>query len=349
MQPLPAKSAPVAISNDPVADLKELIKKISPDKIFLLSDEHTNRYCLPLVQGVPGLSDDRTETIAAGDDNKHLGALTSVWQFLSGGGATRHSLLINLGGGMPCDLGGFAAASYKRGIPFINMPTTLLSMVDASVGGKTGINFNGFKNEIGAFRLAEMVLIHTPFLKTLDRENLLSGYAEMLKHALIDKSGTLDKLLDIDPGEISAELLAELVAESVLIKDHYVESDPLEGGIRKALNLGHTIGHAYESLAMKKGRPALHGYAVAWGIIPELRLSVRKQGFPADVLEKVEKYIANIYGGHGFDKADFEELYALMQHDKKNRGNRINFTLLSDVGNPVIDVDCNKEEIKELM
>jgi 3-dehydroquinate synthase len=349
MQPLPAKSAPVAISNDPVADLKELIKKISPDKIFLLSDEHTNRYCLPLVQGVPGFSDDRIETIAAGDDNKHLGTLTSVWQFLSGGGATRHSLLINLGGGMPCDLGGFAAASYKRGIPFINLPTTLLSMVDASVGGKTGINFNGFKNEIGAFRLAEMVLIHTPFLKTLDRENLLSGYAEMLKHALIDKSGTLDKLLDIDPGEISAELLAELVAESVLIKDHYVESDPLEGGIRKALNLGHTIGHAYESLAMKKGRPALHGYAVAWGIIPELRLSVRKQGFPADVLEKVEKFIVNMYGGHGFDKADFEELYALMQHDKKNRGNRINFTLLSDVGNPVIDVDCNKEEIKELM
>jgi 3-dehydroquinate synthase len=349
MQPLSSKSAPVAISHDPVADLKELIKKILPDKIFFLTDEHTNRYCLPLLQGIPGLTGDRIVTIAAGDDHKHLDALASVWQFLSDGGATRHSLLINLGGGMPCDLGGFAAASYKRGIPFINLPTTLLSMVDASVGGKTGINFNGFKNEIGAFRIAEMVLIHTPFLETLDRENLLSGYAEMLKHALIDKPGTLDKLLDTDPGEIAAELLAGLVAESVLIKDRYVKSDPLEGGIRKALNLGHTIGHAFESLAMKKGRPALHGYAVAWGIIPELRLSAGKQGFPADVLERVEKYIVNLYGDHGFDKTDFEDLYALMQHDKKNRGNRINFTLLSEIGKPVIDVDCNKKEIEGVM
>jgi 3-dehydroquinate synthase len=346
MQPLPAKSAPVSLCSDPVADLNELIENISPDKVFLLTDEHTHQYCLPLIKGVKELSEQQTITIAAGDNHKNTEALSSVWHKLSAGGASRHSLLINLGGGMPCDLGGFAAATYKRGIPFINLPTTLLSMVDASVGGKTGINFNGFKNEIGAFRIADMVLIHTPFLKTLDRNNLLSGYAEMIKHALIDTPETLNQLLTIDPSSISVELLADLVADSVLIKDRYVETDPLEKGIRKALNLGHTIGHAFESLAMKKNRPALHGYAVAWGIIPEINLAVRKVGFPAKMAKKTEQYITELFGNHGFTPDDFDDLYTLMQHDKKNRGDRINFTLLSKVGTPEIDIHCSKEEIK---
>lgn len=346
MQPLPAKSAPVSICTNPVADLNELINNISPDKVFLLTDEHTRQHCLPLLKGVKGLSEKKTITIRAGDNHKNTEALASVWQMLSAEGASRHSLLINLGGGMPCDLGGFAAATYKRGIPFINLPTTLLSMVDASVGGKTGINFNGFKNEIGAFRIADMVLIHTPFLKTLDQANLLSGYAEMLKHALIDSPETLNKLLSIDPSSISVELLADLVADSVLVKDRYVETDPLEKGIRKALNLGHTIGHAFESLAMKKNKPALHGYAVAWGLIPEIKLAVIKEGFPEEKATKTEKYITDLYGNHGFSPDDFNELFALMQHDKKNRGDRINFTLLSEVGNPVIDINCTKQEIE---
>jgi 3-dehydroquinate synthase len=346
MQPLPAKSAPVSLCSDPVADLNELIENISPDKVFLLTDEHTHQHCLPLIKGVKGLSDQQTITIAAGDNHKNTEALSSVWQMLSAGGASRHSLLINLGGGMPCDLGGFAAATYKRGIPFINLPTTLLSMVDASVGGKTGINFNGFKNEIGAFRIADMVLIHTPFLKTLDRNNLLSGYAEMIKHALIDAPETLNRLLAIDPSSISVELLADLVAGSVLVKDRYVETDPLEKGIRKALNLGHTIGHAFESLAMKRNRPALHGFAVAWGLIPEIKLAVIKERFSTQTAAKTEKYITDLYGHHGFTPDDFNDLFVLMQHDKKNRGDRINFTLLSEVGTPEIDIHCSKEEIK---
>ncbi|RCW36663.1 3-dehydroquinate synthase family protein [Marinilabilia salmonicolor] len=346
MQPLPSKSAPVSISKDPVADLNELIDKISPDKVFLLTDEHTQDLCLPLIEGVKGVTDSQSITIKAGDHYKNTGALASVWQMLSDGGASRHSLLINLGGGMPCDLGGFAAATYKRGIPFINLPTTLLSMVDASVGGKTGINFNGFKNEIGAFRIAEMVLIHTPFLNTLDKDNLLSGYAEMLKHALIDAPETLEKLLITEPDNISAEFLAELVADSVMVKDRYVEADPLEKNIRKALNLGHTIGHAFESLAMKKKRPALHGYAVAWGLIPELKLAVAKEKFPMEIAKKTENYINQLYGHHHFTTDDFDALFSLMQHDKKNKGDRINFTLLSNVGTPVIDIHCSREEIK---
>ncbi len=346
MQPLPAKSAPVSLCSNPVGDLNELIGKISPDKVFLLTDNHTQQHCLPLIKGVKGISEQQTISISAGDNHKNTEALTSVWHMLSAGGASRHSLLINLGGGMPCDLGGFAAATYKRGIPFINLPTTLLSMVDASVGGKTGINFNGFKNEIGAFRIADMVLIHTPFLKTLDKNNLLSGYAEMIKHSLIDTPETLNQLLSIDPSSISVELLADLVAGSVLVKDRYVEEDPLEKGIRKALNLGHTIGHAFESLAMKKKRPALHGYAVAWGIIPEIKLAVQKKGFPAETADKTEKYIYELFGHHGFSPDDFDDLFTLMQHDKKNRGDRINFTLLSQVGVPEIDIHCSKEEIK---
>ncbi len=346
MQPLPSKSAPVSICADPVADLNELIEKISPDKVFLLTDEHTQRLCRPLLEGVKGITKEQSITIAAGDHHKDTEALASVWQLLSDQGASRHSLLINLGGGMPCDLGGFAAATYKRGIPFINLPTTLLAMVDASVGGKTGINFNGFKNEIGAFRIADMVLIHTPFLKTLDRENLLSGYAEMIKHALIDRPQTLEKLLGIDPAAISVNLLADLVADSVMVKDRYVEADPLEQGIRKALNLGHTIGHAFESLAMKKGRPVLHGYAVAWGIIPEIRLAVSKMKLPKLLADKTSKYISDLYEDHGFSITDFDELFSLMQHDKKNRGDRINFTLLTQVGEPAIDINCTKDEIK---
>lgn len=345
MQPLPTNSASVAVSSDLVVDLEKLIENIAPDKIFLLTDEHTHRHCLPLIKGVREISDQRILQINAGDDFKGVDALSSVWTFLSDGGASRHSLLINLGGGMPCDLGGFAAATYKRGIPFINLPTTLLAMVDASVGGKTGINFNGFKNEIGAFRIAEMVLIHAPFLDTLDRPNLLSGYAEMLKHALIHKTETLEKLLAIHPADLTAEGLAELVSESVLVKDHYVENDPLEKGIRKALNLGHTIGHAFESLAMKKGRPALHGFAVAWGLIAELKLAVDKQGFPLEIQQQVEKYIHSIYGRHGFSESDFDALYNLMKHDKKNRGERINFTLLNKVGKVEIDVNCSREEV----
>ncbi len=347
MESLPTRSAKVALSTLPVNDLQQLIDELSPDKVFVLTDENTHRLCLPVISGLKALNEERVLMIPAGDDNKGVDSLSRVWAFLSDGGAGRHSLLINLGGGMPCDLGGFAAASYKRGISFINLPTTLLSMVDASVGGKTGINFNGYKNEIGVFQLAREVLIHTSFMKTLDQENLLSGYAEMLKHALIDNIDTLNNLLALDVVDLNSDRLGALVANSVLIKDRYVFTDPREKGIRKALNLGHTIGHAFESLAMKRQKPILHGYAVAYGLIPELFLAVKKCGFPQALFQQVVSYIHRIYGAYEYSHSDFDELYDLMCHDKKNRGQRINFTLLSEVGQPEIDVDCSREEILE--
>ncbi len=347
MQLLPTRSAKVALSSLPVNDIQQLIDKLKPDKLFLLTDENTRQHCLPILEELKGLSADSLLTIKAGDAHKGVEALSNVWQFLSRGGATRHSLLINLGGGMPCDLGGFAAATYKRGISFINLPTTLLAMVDASVGGKTGMNFNGYKNEVGAFKNAEMVLIYTPFLETLDRENLLSGYAEMLKHALIEGPETLEELLRLKPVDLNVETLGALVARSVLIKDRYVYADPTEKGLRKALNLGHTVGHAIESLAMMENKPLLHGYAVAYGLIPELKLSVMKKGFAKKLFQRIRNYVDEVYGSYNFEPGSFDKLYELMQHDKKNRDQRINFTLLSEVGKVEIDVDCAREEIAE--
>lgn len=239
--------------------------------------------------------------IGAEDVNKHVETLAHVWKELSDKGGTRHSLLINLGGGMVTDLGGFAAATFKRGIRYINIPTTLLAMVDASVGGKTGINFNGLKNEIGSFYPAESVLIDTQFLKTLDMPNLLSGYAEMLKHGLISTCAHWAELLNVDFNAIDYAQLQALVAQSVQIKEHIVEQDPLEKGIRKALNLGHTVGHAFESFALETSHPVLHGYAVAWGIVCELYFSYLKTGFPKDKLRQTIRFIKEHYGVLAFD------------------------------------------------
>ncbi len=203
--------------------------------------------------------------IEATDAHKDFASLMTVWKHLSEGGATRHTLLINIGGGMVTDLGGFAASTFKRGINYINIPTTLLSMVDASVGGKTGINFLGLKNEIGVFNNAKSVILDTKFLKTLDVENMLSGYAEMLKHGLINNEKMLGELLTFDIEKPDLVELKRMVAESVAVKQRIVTEDPTEKGIRKALNLGHTAGHAFESFALKH-KPVLHGYAVAWGL-----------------------------------------------------------------------------------
>jgi 3-dehydroquinate synthase len=280
--------------------------------------------------------------------NKNIETLSHVWTQLSQRGATRHSLLINLGGGMTTDLGGFAAATFKRGIRYINIPTTLLSMVDASVGGKTGINFNGLKNEIGAFAPASSVLIETEFLKTLDKENFFSGYAEMLKHGLISNTEHWAELLNFPTDNLDYIKLKKLVGKSVQIKEDIVEQDPYEQGIRKALNLGHTVGHAFESLSFEEDRPVLHGYAVAWGIVCELYLSSVKTGFPTDKLRQTVQFIKENYGCFSIDCKIYDKLYAYMLHDKKNTAGIINFTLLKDVGEICINQSADKDEIFEM-
>lgn len=338
----------VVISNNIKAAVTEAVEKVAHDKVFLLTDETTEQLCKPLIQDVPCMNEATSIVIGATDTNKNLNTLAQVWTGLSNGGGSRHSLMVNLGGGMVTDLGGFAASTFKRGIPYINIPTTLLSMVDASVGGKTGINFNGLKNEIGVFRAPGTVIIDTEFLRTLDHENILSGYAEMLKHGLISNSATFAKLLAFNLDDVDYRLLGEMVGESVAVKERIVEADPLEHGIRKALNLGHTFGHAFESWALTR-KPYLHGYAVAWGLICELYLSVIKTGFPTETMRQVVRFIKENYGVLAITCDDYPELYAFMTHDKKNEAGIINFTLLGEVGDIRINQTATKDEIYETL
>lgn len=329
--------------------LAEAIEKCPHDRLFILTDEHTHRLCLPQLQNIPAIQDATEIIIGAEDVHKNLETLASVWQALSEQGAPRHSLLINLGGGMVTDLGGFAAATFKRGIAYINIPTTLLSMVDASVGGKTGINFNGLKNEIGVFAPASSVLLETEFLRSLDAHNFFSGYAEMLKHGLISTPEHLAELLSFDTEQIDYAALKAMVGRSVQVKENIVEQDPKEHGIRKALNLGHTIGHAFESLALAENRPVLHGYAVAWGIVCELYLSHIKTGFPKEKMRQTIQFIKENYGAFAFNCKQYDRLYELMLHDKKNTAGIINFTLLKEVGDICLNQTADKETIFEVL
>ena len=367
----------IIISNDIEHDLATAVAKSEHDRVFVLTDDTTHECCLPKVAALLAQYDAVPITIAHGDQHKTLAALGDVWTALQQGGATRHSLLINLGGGMVTDLGGFAATTFKRGINFINIPTTLLAMVDAAVGGKTGVNFGGLKNEVGAFADARFVIINTSFLDTLDAENLCSGYAEMLKHALISDERMWAEHVNFDLSQPDLAELQRMVAESIAVKGRIVAEDPHEHGIRKALNFGHTIGHALEEFAMQqatpsggavvstaptnqtsggaaisnapKNRPLLHGYAVAFGLIGELYMSARKAGFPTERLHQTARFIRENYAQTEFTCNDYPTLLNLMRHDKKNTSGVINFTLLHNIGDIRINQTATDEEIREAL
>ncbi|MFT3737700.1 MAG: 3-dehydroquinate synthase [Breznakibacter sp.] len=339
----------VYIAENLRADLSELLKGYHKEKIFVLTDKNAYKNCFPKINQVDGISEDRTIVIEPGDDHKHIFTTVEIWKKLSHMGADRKSLLINLGGGMPTDMGGFAASTFKRGMRFINIPTTLLSQVDASVGGKTGINFEGFKNEIGVFNQAHAVLVDTSFLDTLDKPNILSGFAEMIKHTLIYSAEAWTELKQFNLKQINLHDLKPLVADSIRIKEYFVDADPTEKGIRKALNFGHTLGHAIESFALKSGKPLLHGYAVAYGMVAELYLSHVKLGFPLEEAQRIGKTIMGIYGSYPIDAVHNRTLYQLTQHDKKNDGDRINFTLLEAPGKVKIDINCSQSEIESAL
>lgn len=340
----------VIISKNLEAELKAAINDCEHDRIFILCDEVTHRLCLPVVSDFECIKGAKIITVPAGDVNKGLESVGHIWEELQQGGATRHSLMINLGGGMVTDMGGFAASCFKRGINFINIPTTLLAMVDASVGGKTGVNFGGLKNEIGVFNDSRYVILSTLFLRTLDSENIRSGYAEMLKHGLITKELSMwAELVEFDLSEPDLEQLSRMLAESVAVKEHIVEEDPHEHGIRKALNVGHTAGHALESWAMRHDCAVLHGYAVAWGMVVELYLSATKCGFPTDKMRQTVRFIRENYGMLGITCKDYPELLELMTHDKKNTAGIINFTLLDDLGGILINQTATQDEIMEAL
>lgn len=347
----------VIISNNLNTEIATAISECEHDNIFVLTDETTREACWPVIKDFFSFKNARLITIPSTDTHKTLESLTHVWQSLAQGGATRHSCMFNLGGGMVTDLGGFAASTFKRGINFINIPTTLLAMVDASVGGKTGINFGGLKNEIGVFNDAKFVILSTQFLSTLDDQNIRSGYAEMLKHGLISNKKHWAELVNFDLASPDLNMLQAMLATSVGVKERIVKKDPTEKGIRKALNLGHTFGHAFESFSLKKamldhtGRvsPLLHGYAVAFGLVCELYLSAIKMGFPTEKMHQTVQFIKDYYGRFDFSCDDYPTLIELMLHDKKNQSGIINFTLLADIGDICIDQTATEEEIKEAL
>ena len=310
----------IIISNDIEHDLATAVAESEHDRVFVLTDDTTHECCLPKVAALLAQYDAMPITIAHG---------------------------------MITDLGGFAAATFKRGINFINIPTTLLAMVDAAVGGKTGINFGGLKNEVGAFADARFVIINTCFLDTLDAENLCSGYAEMLKHALISDERMWAEHVNFDLSQPDLAELQRMVAESIAVKERIVAEDPHEHGIRKALNFGHTIGHALEEFALQQAtpgnRPLLHGYAVAFGLIGELYMSARKAGFPTERLHQTARFIRENYAQTEFTCNDYPTLLNLMRHDKKNTSGVINFTLLHNIGDIRINQTATDEEICEAL
>ncbi|MDR2915317.1 MAG: 3-dehydroquinate synthase [Tannerella sp.] len=337
----------VIITKDIVSELSTYLSSHKHDKVFVLTDANTRDKCLPLLEVALAGRDFTYITIEAGDTHKDIKQVSAIWDVLSKNGASRNSLLINIGGGMVTDLGGFAGATFKRGLHNLNIPTTLMASVDAAVGGKTGINFNGLKNEIGSFYIPDCVMIDCLFLKTLDRDNLLSGYAEMIKHGVISNQKSFDDVLafDIEQKELDIEKLNDLVSTSVAVKERFVEEDPKELGIRKALNFGHTIGHAFESLSFARNNPILHGHAVAAGMVCELYLSYKSCNMPAQILSQVTNFTKEHYSSFVFNCDDYATIYELMTHDKKNEGGRINFTLLGDIG----DIRINQEVSKELV
>lgn len=339
----------VVICKNVVDDLSEILaQKIFPS-IFILTDDVTRKLCLPRLLSIEACASAKLIEVKSGDSNKNIDALVDIWKFLSENGATRKSLMINLGGGMISDLGGFAASTFKRGFFYINIPTTLLGAIDAAVGGKTGINFLGLKNEIGVINPADYVLIDPDFFKTLDNENFLSGYAEMLKHGLISSNEELKEVLDYDLENIDYERLRYLLSRSVAIKESFVDKDPNEQNIRKALNFGHTIGHALETFSHEIHHPILHGYAVAYGMICEMYLSHKKVQFSREKLQQISKLIVEHYGSFNITCKHYDRLYELMTHDKKNETKEINFTLLSDVGEICINQIANQKEIFEAL
>lgn len=318
-----------------LTELRNVNNAYAPSVVYILVDENTKRCCYPVIKDL--LNGAVVMEIVSGEEHKSLRTCEFVWEQLSKQNADRKALLVNLGGGVIGDLGGFAASCYKRGIPFINIPTTLLAMVDAAVGGKTGIDFMGFKNQVGLFAEPWAVFVEPEFLKTLPDRELTSGFAEVIKHYLIADREAFVELLNTRPA-IREMDFGKLVGRNISIKQQIVEQDPNERGVRKALNFGHTIGHALESLFLSEGRNRLlHGEAIAAGMICEGYIASKKNLLQPQELEQVTACMLRYFTTPVIDKSDYAEIIALCAQDKKTEGKNSRFSLLNGIGNFSLD------------
>lgn len=333
----------VIFSNSIASDLEKVLSGISFSKLFVLTDQNTEKHCLPKLKNTlpPGT---HFKTVAAGEKNKNLGTCSEIWSAMTAVALDRKALFINIGGGVIGDMGGFCASIYKRGIRFINIPTTLLSQVDASVGGKLGVDFEGLKNHLGTFNEPETVMISTEFLETLPQEELRSGYAEIIKHGLIKDKAYFENL-KIENWKNQAWM--ELIQHSVGIKKQVVLADPKEAGLRKILNFGHTIGHAFESHFLDGPKHLLHGEAIAIGMICEGFLSHKKLHLSSEDLNIIIESFLSIYGKFNFSESDLEPIIDLCLQDKKNEGAVLMFSLLKKIGDCTYNIPVSRNEIKE--
>ena len=333
----------ISYGSEGLIALVQQLNKHEYTSIFVLVDENTEKHCLTRFLVQTELNPTSVLVMQAGEENKHLSTCEKLWNQLSSLGADRNSALINLGGGVVTDLGGFVACTFKRGIDFYNIPTTLLSMVDASVGGKTGIDLGALKNQIGIIQEPQQVVIDSQWLSTLPLEEVRSGFAEMLKHGLIADAnywGKLKGLMDLTP-----EVLSPFIKSSVAVKSKVVKEDPYEKGLRKILNFGHTLGHAIESyfLVTPSKQRLLHGEAIAIGMVLEAYLSIECCGLSSKETKEIKIVFQQFYPQVEIKKEDVDAILALLRHDKKNKAGRINFVLLTKIGIPAIDVQVPQD------
>jgi len=344
MKTIQSDHYPIYFDNS-IAELVKFVKHGHYSRFFILTDEHTAKYCLPLVKPhFAGMDNFDIIEINSGEESKDIDFCIGIWKMLIDFGADRQSLLINLGGGVISDMGGFVASTFKRGIDFVHVPTTLLSQVDASVGGKTGIDIDRIKNIIGTFTQPKAVFIAYELLKTLPPRQILSGVAEMLKHGLIADANYWDELKNSDLSKPSVQL----IHQSIAIKNKVVIEDPTEKGLRKSLNFGHTVGHAIETNSLlNDDNPLTHGEAIAIGMICEAYLSHKKLGMSKNELDEIVRVFMSLYPKYDIEDSSHKALCSLMLKDKKNQNGRINCTFLTRIGECKLDNICTDEELCE--
>ncbi|SDD78266.1 3-dehydroquinate synthase [Algoriphagus faecimaris] len=336
---------PVKINSDPFSLLSDELQKRDFSKLLVLTDENTQRDCFPMVKdALPAHFEELT--IPAGEQYKTLETCVTIWDKMTAAALDRKALVINLGGGVLGDMGGFCASIYKRGIRFINMPTTLLSQVDASVGGKLGVDFHGLKNHLGVFNEPDIVLISPSFLDTLSAQEVRSGFAEIIKHGLIQDAAYFSGL---NFENWKKNNWNALINRSVDIKKQVVQDDPKEQGLRKILNFGHTLGHALETYYLDSPKHLLHGEAIAVGMICEAWLSQQKTGLALHELEEISQKLIQVYGKINIDPAHWETILDLSLQDKKNEGKSVLFSLLESIGTCTYNIPVTREEMKQAL
>lgn len=334
---------PVIFAPNAASALTDVLAQLTFSKLVVLTDTNTQQHCLPGIQSALP-KDTAYISVQPGEIHKNLETCSQIWEQMTQLALDRKALMLNLGGGVIGDMGGFCASIYKRGIRFLNLPTTLLSQVDASVGGKLGVDFQGLKNHLGVFNEPETVLIAAEFLSTLPQEELRSGYAEILKHGLIRDAAYFNSL---KTSNWESQAWKDLIQKSVAIKKEVVTADPKENGLRKILNFGHTIGHAFESYFLDSPNHLLHGEAIALGMIAEGYLSMKKCGFPKVELEILTNTLLEIYGKVNFDLNQLDPILDLCIQDKKNEGNTLMFSLLQSIGDCTYNIPVSRAEIQE--